>query len=186
MRSPESHNIIPTKVGLNYGAHKRPNGKKKTKAASHIPPQKQRILPQFLSNSGLVWKKCYRDLSLVRSLHTSSKKSYYWLPKSLTGLLAAHFLFTFSTYLERLESKLPKFAHWWDKPCWLFFFFLVIRTCLTRGNPCSSATNYLPPLRQALPHREEGTRTLLKAVSSECASKHICWTESDLFQRLCV
>lgn len=69
------------------GLIKDPMEKKNKSSISH-PPQKQRILPQFLSNSGLVWKKCYRDLSLVRSLHTSSKKSYYWLPKSLTGLLA--------------------------------------------------------------------------------------------------
>lgn len=70
------------------GLIKDPMEKKKQKQHLTSPPQKQRILPQFLSNSGLVWKKCYRDLSLVGSLHTSSKKSYYWLPKSLTGLLA--------------------------------------------------------------------------------------------------
>lgn len=166
------------------GLIKDPMEKKNKSSISHPPPKSRGFYPNSSpivgwcgKNATGIWASSGHCIPVLRSPTTGFQNpSLVFLP--------AHFLFTFSTYLERLESKLPKFAHWWDKPCWLFF--LVIRTCLTRGNPCSSATNYLSPLRQALPHREEGTRTLLKAVSSECASKHICWTDSDLFQRLCV
>lgn len=48
MRSPESHNIISPKVGLNQRAQKRPNWGGDQKEHLTHPSPKERILPQGL------------------------------------------------------------------------------------------------------------------------------------------